>query len=57
MVGDEVGGLKGVYFERRLEHGVSEQAGKEEVESSCGTGRVEVIAEEKEEKERFARLE
>ena len=55
-VGDEVRGLKGVYFERRKEHVVSEQAKQEKLQEELWNWTVERIAEGSEERERFASI-
>lgn len=56
-VGDEVKGLKGTYFEKRKEHGVSEVAQKEEIQEDLWTWTLDKIAKDQEERERFARIE
>ena len=55
-LGEEPKGLKGVYFERRVEHAVSVQAQSEELQEELWRWTVERIAENKEEKERFSKI-
>lgn len=56
-VGDEVKGKKGIYYEGRQIQKVSDVAGKEEVQEELFQWTVQRVAEGKEERERFARLE
>ncbi len=56
-IGEEVKGLKGVYFERRKEHAVSKQAEQEELQEELWRWTVNRIAEGDAERERFARIE
>ncbi|KAF1946623.1 NAD(P)-binding protein [Clathrospora elynae] len=56
-VGKEVHGLKGVYFEKRREHAVSEQAQSQKLQEGLWRWTVERVAGGEEERERFARVE
>jgi len=56
-VSGEVKGLKGVYFEGRVEHVIGELAGRKEVQEELWSWTVDRVGEGKEERERFGRVE
>jgi NAD(P)-dependent dehydrogenase (short-subunit alcohol dehydrogenase family) len=57
VVGKEVKGRKGVYYEKRGEHAVSMQAQSEELQEELWRWTVETVANGVEERERFAKVE
>jgi NAD(P)-dependent dehydrogenase (short-subunit alcohol dehydrogenase family) len=55
--GEEVKGMKGVYFEKRKEHAVSKQAQDEKLQEDLWRWTIDTVANGAVERERFARVE